>query len=39
MFQGYVNWERKQIQWRKKKLGVLEHGLAWKSFIKGILVG
>jgi len=39
MIQGYINWEKKQIQWWKKKLGVSEHGLAWLSFIKGILVG
>ena len=39
MMQGYINWEKKQIQWWKKKLGLSEHGLAWISFIKGILVG
>ena len=39
MMQGYINWEKRQIQWWKKKLGVSEHGLAWISFIKGILVG
>ena len=39
MMQGYINWEKRQIQWWKKKLGVSEHGLAWISFIKGILIG
>ena len=31
MIQNYINWE--------KKLGVSDHGVAWISFIKGILVG
>ena len=39
MMQGYINWEKRQIQWWKKKLGLSEHGLAWISFVKGILVG
>ena len=39
MMQGYINWEKRQIQSWKKKLGLSEHGLAWVSFIKGILVG
>ena len=44
MMQGYINWEKRQIQWWKKKLGLSEHGLSehglsWISFIKGILVG
>ncbi len=39
MMQNYINWEKRQIQWWKKKLGFSEHGLAWISFIKGILVG
>ncbi len=28
MMQGYINWEKRQIQWWKKKLGLSEHGLA-----------
>ena len=39
MIQSYINCEKRQIQWWKKKLGLYEHGLAWVSFIKGILVG
>ena len=39
MMHGYINWEKRQISWWKKKLGLSEHGLAWISFIKGILVG
>ena len=39
MIQSYINWEKRQIQWWKKKLRLSEHGLAWISFIKGILVG
>ena len=39
MMQTYINWEKRQIQWWKKKLGLSEYGLAWISFIKGILVG
>jgi len=39
MMQGYINWEKRQIQWWKKKFRLSEHGLAWVSFIKGILVG
>ena len=39
MIQNYINWEKKQIDWWKEKLGISEHGVAWISFIKGILVG
>ena len=39
MIQNYINWEKKQIEWSKKKLGVSDHGVVWLSFIKGILLG
>ena len=37
--QVYLSWEKRPIKWWKKKFGVSEHGIAWTSFIKGILVG
>ena len=39
MIQIYINWEKKQIDWWKEKLGISDHGVAWISFIKGVLVG
>ena len=39
MIQNYINWEKKQIDWWKEKLGISDHGVAWISFIKVILVG
>ncbi len=39
MIKSYISFEKRQIQWWKKKLGVSEYGLAWISFIKGILFG
>ena len=39
MIQNYINWEKKQIDWWKEKLGISDHGVAWIAFIKGILVG
>ena len=39
MIQNYIDWEKKQIDWWKEKLGISDHGVAWISFIKGILVG
>ena len=39
MMQSYINLEKKQINWWKKKFGISERGIAWISFIKGILVG
>ena len=38
MIQNYINWEKKQIDWWKEKLGVSDHAVAWTSFIKGVLV-
>ena len=38
MIQNYIDWEKKQIDWWKEKLGVSEHGVARISFIKSILV-
>ena len=39
MIQNYINWEKKQIDWWKQRLGVSDYGVAWISFIKGILLG
>ena len=36
---NYIGWEKKQIEWWKKKLGVSDHGIAWISFVKGIVIG
>ena len=37
--QTYINWEKKQINWWKKKLDISDHGIAWISFFKGVLLG
>ena len=39
MIQNYINWEKKQIDWWKEKLGVSDHGDAWISLIKGVILG
>ena len=39
MIARYIDWEKKQINWWKKTLGISDHGVAWISFIKGMLVG
>jgi len=39
MIARYIDWEKRQINWWKKTLGISDHGVAWISFIKGILVG
>ena len=39
MIQTYINWEKKQIEWREKKPGASDHGISWISFIKGVLLG
>ena len=39
MIRDYIDWEKKQIEWWKTKLRITDHGVAWVSFIKGILVG
>ncbi|MEC8147152.1 MAG: hypothetical protein VX086_01185 [Pseudomonadota bacterium] len=36
---NYIEWEKRQIEWWKKKLGVSDYGIAWISFVKGILIG
>ena len=39
MIQNYINWEKKQIDLWKEKFGISDPGVAWISFIKGILLG
>ncbi len=39
MIQNYINWEKKQIDWWKEKLGISVHGVAWISLIEGIFLG
>ena len=39
MIQNYIDWEKKQIEWWKEKLGLSYHGVAWFSFIRGVLTG
>tara|TARA_A100001015_G_scaffold237352_1_gene269913 strand:+ start:372 stop:599 length:228 start_codon:yes stop_codon:yes gene_type:complete len=39
MVQNYIDWEKRQIEWWKEKFGISDHGVAWISIIKGIVVG
>ena len=34
-----INWHKKQVDWWKQTLGISHYGIAWISFIKGILIG
>tara|TARA_B100001057_G_scaffold432620_1_gene460879 strand:- start:48 stop:191 length:144 start_codon:yes stop_codon:yes gene_type:complete len=39
MLKNYLDFEKKQIEWWKTKLGLSDHGVIWISFFKGILIG
>ena len=34
-----IKMHKKQIEWFKTKTGVSDYGIAWVSFIKGIIFG
>ena len=34
-----MNWHQKYIEYSKKKLNVSNYGIAWISFVKGLLIG
>ena len=34
-----IKWHKRRIDWFKKKTGFSDYGLAWISFIKGLILG
>ncbi len=34
-----IEWHKRYIEYWKKKLNVSDYGVAWISFIKGIIIG
>ena len=33
-----IEWHKRQIDWWKEKLGISWYGVAWISFVKGIIL-
>ena len=36
---SFINWNKKYIAWWQKKLNISDYGIAWLSFIKGLIIG
>ena len=34
-----IEWHKGRIDWFKKKTGFSKYGVAWRSFIKGLIIG
>jgi len=34
-----INWHKRYVEWWKKKLNISDYGIAWISFIKGLIIG
>ena len=34
-----TNWHKKYVKWWQKKLNISSYGMAWLSFIKGLIIG
>ena len=34
-----IEWHKQRIEWFKKKAGISNYGIAWLSFIKGLIIG
>ena len=34
-----LNWHKKYVEWSMIKLNISNYGMAWLSFIKGIIIG
>ena len=34
-----IEWHKASIDWFRKKIGVSNYGIAWISFIKGLIIG
>ena len=32
-------WHREQVDWFKRKTGISNYGIAWISFLKGLIIG
>ena len=36
---AFIVWHKKYIGWWKQKLGISDYGVAWISFVKGLIIG
>ncbi len=34
-----IEWHKQRIDWFKNKTGISNYGIAWISFIKGLILG
>jgi hypothetical protein len=34
-----IEWHKGRVDWFKKKTGFSDYGIAWISFIKGLIIG
>ena len=39
IMKAFIDWHKKYIEWWKKKLKISNYGIAWISFIKGLIIG
>ena len=39
VMKAFIDWHKKYIEWWKKKLKISNYGIAWISFIKGLIIG
>ena len=39
IMKAFIDWHKKYIEWWKKKLKISNIGIAWISFIIGLIIG
>ena len=36
---AFIDWQKGRLDWFKKKTGISDYGIAWISFIEGLIIG